>query len=665
MSTTLKNIKIPYPTEGVIRSSQLNDTVCPENSVQLAVNMNFDRVGAIQTRPGITQYLSTVPGPDNIRSMAGLVNQVTGARYLFANLTNGKTYAYNVANNVYSVGQVYGGGIIAYILQVGDPGYDASFTKGFIISTVNMPTSKWHATDTGTTGATGTAIGTGQVNTTAIIALYGVESNAAYVCDQYTIAGYNDWYLPSRDELNKIYINKDIIGGINTTSGVYWSSTELSATDAYSQSFSSGFGGNLPKSSNGQVRAIRSFSIPVPGAPAWTLVNDTGAGLPKARFAQYLNRMWMVNGWNPVGGHSALISDGGTFSGGSLPDIKVPAGFPSGDFISAGFEGRIWTGVKATDTLYFTDIVQFTPPGFYSITFDITKNYIQNLSPLDGETMTALKQVPRALLIFKQNHIYRVYGATSMDAYPAYNVGTYSQESIIEAKDGLYFHHSSGFYKFDYGGQPIEISRRVIDFVKAIPRTAYDTISGVWDGFDNVEWSVGPVTVEGVTYTNCVMRYTISTQIWTIYDYTGNVLNSMIRFDTGSAVVSLAGTSTGKVVTLDSGLTDLGAPIYYEMIDRWRCFNDMYSFSKSISGLMVSSENGGGAVLEYQTEKSQPNVYKYIDTIKDKYDALFPNASTIDFNNLRFRLRGNTSGTPMLFHAIEMLSLQIKGLDEN
>ena len=34
---TPKKIKIPYPTEGTIRSAQLDDTVCPENSVQIAV----------------------------------------------------------------------------------------------------------------------------------------------------------------------------------------------------------------------------------------------------------------------------------------------------------------------------------------------------------------------------------------------------------------------------------------------------------------------------------------------------------------------------------------------------------------------------------------------------------------------------------------------------
>src|SRR5450830_993513 len=177
MSTTLKNIEIQYPTEGVIRSAQLNDTVCPENSVQLAVNMNFDRVGAIQTRPGITQYLTTVTGPDNIRSMGSLINQSTGARFLYANLTNGKTYSYDVVPNSYSIGQSYGGGTIAYILQVGDPGYNAAYIKGLIVGPIDIVGPflngyQWHATNANTI-STSTAIGSGQANTTAIIAAYG------------------------------------------------------------------------------------------------------------------------------------------------------------------------------------------------------------------------------------------------------------------------------------------------------------------------------------------------------------------------------------------------------------------------------------------------------------------------------------------------------------
>jgi hypothetical protein len=65
MSTlqTIENIKLPYPTEGVIRTAQLDDTVAPENSVQLAVNMNFDRIGAVQTRLGVTTYATQLADP--------------------------------------------------------------------------------------------------------------------------------------------------------------------------------------------------------------------------------------------------------------------------------------------------------------------------------------------------------------------------------------------------------------------------------------------------------------------------------------------------------------------------------------------------------------------------------------------------------------------------
>jgi hypothetical protein len=58
----LKNIKIPYPSEGVIRTAALDDTVSPIDSVQIAVNMNFDRIGAFQTRLGITEYADDLVG---------------------------------------------------------------------------------------------------------------------------------------------------------------------------------------------------------------------------------------------------------------------------------------------------------------------------------------------------------------------------------------------------------------------------------------------------------------------------------------------------------------------------------------------------------------------------------------------------------------------------
>jgi hypothetical protein len=257
----------------------------------------------------------------------------------------------------------------------------------------------------------------------------------------------------------------------------------------------------------------------------------------KARFTQYLNYIWMVNG-NASFGDPVQTSNGGTFG----TDL-VPADFPPGDYIQAGFEGRVWVADKLYDVVYFTDIVQFTPPDLYTLTFDPATNFIKNFSPQNGQTITGLFTTPRALLLFKQDSIYRIYGAFSVDSYPAYNVGTYSQESIVQTKDGLYFHHSSGFYKFAYDSQPVEISRRVIDFVQAISRDYYPEVKGIYNGFDAVEWHVGSLTVEGVYYQNCVMRYTISTQVWTIYDYHKNNITALVNYDDGVTINMIVGST--------------------------------------------------------------------------------------------------------------------------
>ncbi len=157
-----------------------------------------------------------------------------------------------------AVGDNFQGGKVAYVLQAGDPGYDPSTQHGLIAATSDQSTSKfWHATNAGVTGATGTALGTGAGNTTAIIALYGTESNAANLARAYNGGEYLDWYLPSKDELNKLYINKNLVGGF-TTNG-YWSSSEVDLTNAWNQDFSGGIQHSGNKSGPYYVRAVRSF----------------------------------------------------------------------------------------------------------------------------------------------------------------------------------------------------------------------------------------------------------------------------------------------------------------------------------------------------------------------------------------------------------------------
>jgi hypothetical protein len=106
-------------------------------------------------------------------------------------------------------------------------------------------------------------------------------------------------------------------------------------------------------------------------------------------------------------------------------------------------------------------------------------------------------------------------------------------------------------------------------------------------------------------------------------------------------------------------------PIYYEIIDRWRSFTKMYSKSKSISGLMVMSENGGGGEIQYQTEKSPVDKWTDLGKLDENYDTLLPNASTDDFNNIRLRIKGYSRGEPIKIYGIELLSVQDKGINFN
>jgi len=107
-------------------------------------------------------------------------------------------------------------------------------------------------------GATGTAIGTGPSNTAIIVSHCGTGT-AAQICDALILNGYSDWFLPSHDELNQMYIQRNVIGGFANSFPFYWSSTENDSQSAWGQLFDNGTPYIVNKSLEYYVRAVRAF----------------------------------------------------------------------------------------------------------------------------------------------------------------------------------------------------------------------------------------------------------------------------------------------------------------------------------------------------------------------------------------------------------------------
>ncbi len=178
----------------------------------------------------------------------------------------------NIGPPSVNIGDVYGGGKLAYLLVSGDPGYDANVAHGLIASNSDngpggMGLSWNYNAANNITNATATALGTGLANTNTINTVNGGSGYAAYYARAYTGGGYNDWYLPSKDELNKLFLNNLAIGGFTTSQNNqgswYWSSSETSQSTVWTQDFynlTQGPQSNTSqKNSNYRIRAIRKF----------------------------------------------------------------------------------------------------------------------------------------------------------------------------------------------------------------------------------------------------------------------------------------------------------------------------------------------------------------------------------------------------------------------
>lgn len=185
--------------------------------------------------------------------------------------TNSQTQSTKNTNKScgYTVGQTGpGGGKIFYVatkpfacgptLTVACRYLEAAPTSGTNAWTDANYAWSGNTTDAIGSNARGTAIGKGYANTLAIVSQSGTEGKAGTISQAYRGPnGLMDWFLPSQDELNALYLQKSTVGGFVDTSD--WSSSESDASFAWLQFFGGGFQSDASKYATLYVRPVRAF----------------------------------------------------------------------------------------------------------------------------------------------------------------------------------------------------------------------------------------------------------------------------------------------------------------------------------------------------------------------------------------------------------------------
>ena len=192
------------------------------------------------------------------------------------------------------IGQAFGGGFYAGDISVAGNGVASHYLIVAPKSSGENSSKQWKTSGTTTAGTS--SVIDGPTNSSN---MNNASHPAALFCEGLTIGSFSDWYMPAKNELEVCYFNlKPTTTSNNTGSGTntnavpsrgsnytagtpaqtaatdfqtgnaeafaadrYWSSTENDATTALFQVFTSGGQGDVSKSTNAYVRAVRRVAV--------------------------------------------------------------------------------------------------------------------------------------------------------------------------------------------------------------------------------------------------------------------------------------------------------------------------------------------------------------------------------------------------------------------
>lgn len=130
----------------------------------------------------------------------------------------------------HSVGDDFQGGVIAYLFKEDDLGYDPQKQKGLIVPEEDFTRTKWGCQRD--ISGTKLSLGYGRANTLKVIKVCNRKKSAIGICNNFTKNGFNDWFLPSKNEMEKVYsfLQPDVS---NLEQSAYWTSSQSDKKDAF------------------------------------------------------------------------------------------------------------------------------------------------------------------------------------------------------------------------------------------------------------------------------------------------------------------------------------------------------------------------------------------------------------------------------------------------
>ena len=254
-------------TSGTIGSTTavIGGVISPTNIITTSIgviystDINFGTYSTtiIQSNVAAGSYSSSISGLNSLTTYFAksyIVNKA-GTSY-------GPAISFTTTTPPRAVGDSYGGGIIFYILQSGDNGYDPNVQHGLIAAPADASSAIQWAPNDITTNTSNQAIGYGLFNTNTIISALGTTASyAARTARNYNGGGYTDWYLPTLEELYELIQRKTTIGASTFTTNQYYSSSESTqnVTPRYAYKVENGTRYETYRYNTYGVRPIRSF----------------------------------------------------------------------------------------------------------------------------------------------------------------------------------------------------------------------------------------------------------------------------------------------------------------------------------------------------------------------------------------------------------------------